>query len=590
MANIKLSVPNYKGISINGAVIKDHSKLQNLDFENSGHTGFQKELTFDNAPVNDSDNPVTSGGIYSALSEKQDELTFDDSPTIGSDNPVTSKGILAALNKKVDREEGKSLSSNDYINEDKQKVSHLPDDASAELEKKVDKATGKDLSTNDYTDSDKAKVDNLPDNTTDELSKKADKSALEELKYKSIPHTSVQGYPLSITDSLANENFTGCKVWGNCGKNLIPYPYQTTTQVKNGITFTDNGDGTITVNGTATSYVEFTLCTFTSRKSKKYFLSGCPAGGSESTYYLHMRGYNKDLGNGVIFVPGYDFTNRIDIVINKGTAVDNLIFKPQLEYGSTATEYEKYKAVGNLSSTDGKYHVPVKVCGKNLIPYPYVNIATKANGITYTNNGDGTITANGTATADSEYKFLGEYKVDYPAGDYIFSGCPNGGGYSTYRIEYAATYSGNGWDIIDSRDFGTGLKMTAPKGITKLYGKITIQKGVTVNNLVFKPQLEAGSVITEFEPYTAPSSAEAVLDTQLNEGEYIDLIRKKRVNGSTETDITVTGELKPTESVQNRIICNTSVSPSKIEAEYYQDINKVIAEIKSAILAQGANT
>ncbi len=420
---------------------------------------------------------------------------------------------------------------------------------------------------------------------------KALNDGIAKLKSCALAKTSASGYPITLTDSLAGENFIGCKVWGNCGKNLIPYPYQTTTQVKNGITFTDNGDGSITLNGTATAYTEFKLCWFTAKKGKYYFISGCPKGGSDSTYYLHMRGYDHDVGAGASFLCAYDFTNSIDIVINKETAVDNLIFKPQLEYGSTATEYEKYKAVGNLSSTDGKYHVPVKVCGKNLIPYPYVNIATKANGITYTNNGDGTITANGTATADSEYKFLGEYKVDYPAGDYIFSCSPKGGTYLTYRTEGAfASKGASGWDIINSFDYGDGLKITASNGIGRLYGKIFIRSGATVNNLVFKPQLEAGSVITEFEPYTAPSSAEAVLDTQLKEGECIDLIRKKRVNGSTETDITVTGELKPTESVQNRIICNTSVSPSKIEAEYYQDINKVIAEIKSAILAQGANT
>ena len=35
----------------------------------------QEPLTFDNAPVSGSDNPVKSGGIYSALQDKQDDLT-----------------------------------------------------------------------------------------------------------------------------------------------------------------------------------------------------------------------------------------------------------------------------------------------------------------------------------------------------------------------------------------------------------------------------------------------------------------------------------------------------------------------------------
>ena len=80
------------------------------------------------------------------------------------------------------------------------------------------------------------------------------------------------------------------------------------------------------------------------------------------------------------------------------------------------------------------------------------------------------------------------------------------------------------------------------------------------------------------------------MDTPLAPGEYIDLIRKKRVNGSTETDITVAGELKTVDSDVNNIICGTTIAPSKIDIEYYQDINKVITNLTNAILAQGGNT
>lgn len=37
------------------------------------------------------------------------------------------------------------------------------------------------------------------------------------------------------------------------GKNLVDYPYEDTTKTSNGISFTDNGDGSITVSGTATA-------------------------------------------------------------------------------------------------------------------------------------------------------------------------------------------------------------------------------------------------------------------------------------------------------------------------------------------------
>ena len=43
-ANIKLTVPSKHNVEVSGGGVKDHSKLKNLGFEESGHTGFQKEL------------------------------------------------------------------------------------------------------------------------------------------------------------------------------------------------------------------------------------------------------------------------------------------------------------------------------------------------------------------------------------------------------------------------------------------------------------------------------------------------------------------------------------------------------------------
>ena len=56
----------------------------------------QDALTFDSSPTSGSTNPVTSGGVYTALSGKQNTLTFDTTPTSGSGNPVTSGGVYNA--------------------------------------------------------------------------------------------------------------------------------------------------------------------------------------------------------------------------------------------------------------------------------------------------------------------------------------------------------------------------------------------------------------------------------------------------------------------------------------------------------------
>lgn len=57
----------------------------------------QAALTFDDAPTSDSDNPVTSGGVYTALADKQATLEWDTTPTEDSTNPVTSGGVHAAI-------------------------------------------------------------------------------------------------------------------------------------------------------------------------------------------------------------------------------------------------------------------------------------------------------------------------------------------------------------------------------------------------------------------------------------------------------------------------------------------------------------
>lgn len=72
---------------------------------NNGLTGKQNTLTFDSAPTSGSTNPVTSGGVFSAINtvseaveDKMDKMTVDSVPTSGSNNLVTSGGVYTAIN------------------------------------------------------------------------------------------------------------------------------------------------------------------------------------------------------------------------------------------------------------------------------------------------------------------------------------------------------------------------------------------------------------------------------------------------------------------------------------------------------------
>ena len=156
-------------------------------------------------------------------------------------------------------------------------------------------------------------------------------------------------------------------VMGEMGaKNLIPYPYTDTTEIVNDVTFTDNGDGSITVNGKASVNTDFQIrARVTDPIAKlvknKYTLSGAPSGGGNTSFDLrigdtvngswHSLGY--DLGNGVTFELDNDVVGvGIGIRIAKDYVCDNLTFKPMLRLASdTDNTYQPY-AKTNKQLTD----------------------------------------------------------------------------------------------------------------------------------------------------------------------------------------------------------------------------------------------
>lgn len=146
------------------------------------------------------------------------------------------------------------------------------------------------------------------------------------------------------------------------GLNLINCTAKTTTI--NGITMVNNRDGTYTVNGTATNDFDIAIAKYTTKQNIYYTLSGCPSGGSETTYYLEPRGYEYDTGNGItIRNLKRDFSNYIRIVIKKDVTVNNLLFKPMFNEGQTAQPFEPY--TGGQPSPSPEY--PQEVTGVDKI-------------------------------------------------------------------------------------------------------------------------------------------------------------------------------------------------------------------------------
>lgn len=148
--------------------------------------------------------------------------------------------------------------------------------------------------------------------------------------------------------------------------------------------------------------------------------------------------------------------------------------------------------------------VMVQATGKNLSGYPYKTFTAPAietrNGVTFEAKPDGTIVANGTATANAD--------VDLKWGDLVvpvkglavnISGCPQGGSGTTYLLRAQGSKDNKVFDM-EAHDYGTGATIS---GANFIRTYMRIAAGTTANNLVFKPQIEIGSAATSYEPYTS---------------------------------------------------------------------------------------
>ncbi|MBQ4095707.1 MAG: hypothetical protein IJC65_04685 [Oscillospiraceae bacterium] len=134
----------------------------------------------------------------------------------------------------------------------------------------------------------------------------------------------------------------------------------------------------------------------------------------------------------------------------------------------------------------------VTISGKNLLK----NTATTqtVNGVTFTVNSDGSITANGTATASFSIA-LGK-DIILPAGDYIVSG----GKEKNARIEFRATKPDG--STTGGNDVGSGVNVTITDDVVSSKVTLVVISATVFNNYTFQPMIRLASVSDgTYEPY-----------------------------------------------------------------------------------------
>lgn len=168
-----------------------------------------------------------------------------------------------------------------------------------------------------------------------------------------------------------------------------------------------------------------------------------------------------------------------------------------------------------ITSWDFSSSQPERRSGnKNLIVYPYNTSSYTANGITFTANSNGTITASGTATAQTTlYLHNNEDCLSLPAGAYCLSGASSSGSSSTYII--GIKYSYDNWataSYTSTGDTPTSKSVTFTDPV-KLIIYLQVKSGVKCNNVVFSPQLEKGTSATSFVAGNAQGQVWINVDT-----------------------------------------------------------------------------
>ncbi len=384
---------------------------------------------------------------------------------------------------------------------------------------KVDKISGKDLSTNDFTNEYKKKIDRIIEGTKGDSAyqiavkngfegteekwleslkgDKGDKGELVDLvKEEEGKNISIESANLpAIEVRIEGESQQATR----SGKNLLDNT--ATTKISNGITFTVNSDKTVNVNGTNDSSANSSLIINRYDLSPgTYILNGCPSGGASNTYRLAIQETGSysllgsiDIGNGSGEFTIDTTTNvQIAIFIQKGLTINNLLFKPMLREATIADDtYEQY---GASPSPDYLSEIE-NLEGENICPS--LNTTRTINGVTFIKNKDGSITMNGTATAETTYPINVNTTTNTRTvllkanSKYRMLSSYESGKYTTqvfYLKNNAMTYNSSLIETVEE---------------TKAGMYIRVYKDAVLDNVTIYPQITKGEEYKLYVPYNS---------------------------------------------------------------------------------------
>lgn len=233
-------------------------------------------------------------------------------------------------------------------------------------------------------------------------------------------------------------------------------------------TITASGECRIKHNG---SVADIDFFYFTSVKDHKYYI------------YFNFTSTNPTVAGGVTYNKAqlFDLTQMFGAGNEPATPAEFQSMFPDDYYSYNAGELKAIAPTSIQASGIERFQ---------MLDKSKFEANKTSSGVTFTNNGDGSVTVNGTATADAEY-YLIKYsdKFGVVGHKYFLCGCPSGGSYNTYRISSSIELNGAWKDgFSDDGTAGGNISRALSSGET-IHIEIAVKSGYAANNLVFKPQL-----------------------------------------------------------------------------------------------------
>lgn len=331
------------------------------------------------------------------------------------------------------------------------------------------------------------KIDKFADTVDDKVTKLQEQNAKLEEKIKkdreNMINLEVEGQSIHVEDSSDLEG--KLEVLGNVeqdtreGYNLLENIL--TDKTVNGITVKINKDKSIILNGTATSNTSLDI-TGNFAITEQSIFSGMCDGYGYNKMLIQIQGsdYNINIPNSTPQALQSKDNVKVRIYIYAGISITNAIIKPQINKGTVAKPYEQY---GTTPSPE--HPSEIRAVGDNINLLENKAKTTTVNGVTFTANEDGTVIANGTATSLAQISLVANVKL--PAG--------------TYTIKdgkaYVESEDFNGW--FDGLNNPFTLTFNTEVLLKNVY--IQVKQGETVNNKIFYPKLEKGTVATSYSKF-----------------------------------------------------------------------------------------